>query len=351
MELVYPLEAPDRLGGVTQVAPGVLWVRMPLDDRLNHINVWLLADSDGWTLVDTGVNSDATRALWERVLAEHAREPLKRIICTHYHPDHVGLAGWLHERTGAEVWMTAAEIEATRHSVMEPAPVAQAAARTFFRSFSTDMEAVKRQDDFWRLMSSMIHPLPATVRLIEEPTIRIGEHEWRVIIGRGHSPEHACLYCEALQLLIAGDQVLPGITSNVSVDPHMPDADPVQRYLESLVMFARLPRDTWVLPSHRNVFLGLQRRLDALAGAVQRRLDLILDVCAEPADADHILSALYPGALNELSWRLAVGEMAAYLNRLQADARLVRTAAPDGSHRWRAVRQPAPAAPADSSLS
>ncbi|HEY6645402.1 MBL fold metallo-hydrolase [Povalibacter sp.] len=336
-ELVHPLTAPDRLGGVTQVAPGVLWVRMPLDDRLNHINVWLLADGDGWTLVDTGVDSEEIRVLWDRVFAEHVRGPLKRVICTHYHPDHVGLAGWMQKRSGVDVWMTAAEIEAARRGVTEPTAEGNAAIQGFFRGFSTDSAAIARQDDFWKVLSSMIYPLPAAVRLIDDPSIVIGEFEWRVIIGRGHSPEHVCLYCDRLQLLIAGDQVLPGISSNVSIDPLAPDADPLQLYLDSFAALSRLPPDVWVLPSHRDVFVGLHQRIDSLINGVHRRLANIVDICREQADADRILSALYPGEMNELSWRLAVGEMAAYLNRLQRDGRIERTTTVDGSSRWRSA--------------
>lgn len=326
---------------MTQVAPGVLWVRLPLDDRLDHINVWLLADGDGWTLVDTGICSDETRALWQRIFSEHVQGPLKRIICTHYHPDHVGLAGWIQERTGTEVWITAGEIDAARRAVAEPSPAESIASREFYSRFSSDKAAVDRQGEFWKLMASMIYPLPASVRLIDDLSIVIGNHEWRVIIGRGHAPEHACLYCEELQLLISGDQVLPGISSNLSVDPFSADADPVTLFIESCAALARLPRDVWVLPSHRNVFVGLHLRIDVLVRGIHRRLARIVDICKEPTDADHIMSAIYPvGPLDGMSWRLAVGEMAAYLNHLQLAGRLVRSVADDGASRWCATGEP-----------
>ncbi len=339
LELTFPLAAPDREGGVVEVKPGVLWVRLPLDDRLNHINVWLLADGDGWTLVDTGVCSEETQVLWERIFATHVKGPLKRVICTHYHPDHVGLAGWLHDRTGAEIWMTAVECATARAAILEPTPAQRASEQSFYRGYFADTTASRQQEHFWKLMASMIHPLPARVNYIDAPVIRIGEFDWQVIIGRGHSPQHACLYCERLGLLIAGDQVLPGITSNVSVDPLMPDADPLTDFVESCAVLRRLPDDTWVLPSHRDVFIGLHRRIDVLVRAVERRLALIVDTCREPTDADRLMSAIYPGELNELSWRLAVGEMTAYLNRLQLEGRVVRTTAKDGTHRWCAVQQ------------
>jgi Zn-dependent hydrolases, including glyoxylases len=316
----------------------VLWVRLPLDDRLDHINVWLLADGDGWTLVDTGVCSEETQVLWERIFVQYVHGPLKRVICTHFHPDHVGLAGWLRQRTGAEVWMTAAELTAARAAITKPTAVQSAAVQSFHRRYSSDATAIARQDDFWQLMASMIHPLPTDVNFIDAPCITVGDHEWQVIIGRGHSPEHVCLYCERLGLLIAGDQVLPGITSNVSVDPQTPGDDPLARYLESCAVLRRLPADVWVLPSHRDVFEGLHRRVDAVVRSVERRLELIVDACRqEPIDPDRLLSVIYPGELNGLSWRLAIGEMAAYLNRLQHEGRVTPSTANDGSYRWRAA--------------
>lgn len=337
VELLYPLKAPDRLGGVTPVAPGVLWVRMPLDDRLNHINVWLLQDEEGWTLVDTGICSEQTRELWKSAFLDYAHGPLKRIICTHFHPDHVGLAGWIQARTGAEFWITQQEIEAAQRSMRKPDLEECEASRAFYGRYSSDNEAVRQQDDFWKWMSSAIGPLPSTVRIVDDASIVIGRYEWKVIIGRGHSPEHMCLYCEQLKLLISGDQVLPGISSNVSIDTFTADEDPLSRYLESCDVLAQLPPDVLVLPSHRDVFIGLPTRIEELRRGIHSRLARIAASCIKPATGDELLSVIYPGRLDGISWRLAVGEMAAYLNRLQADGRIVRKDLSDGSYRWLAT--------------
>ena len=95
-KLRFPFQQPPAAGQLSEIAPGILWLRLPLPFRLNHINIFLIDDGDGWAVVDTGIANKVTREIWEALAAGPlARRRLTRLIVTHFHPDHIGLAGWL----------------------------------------------------------------------------------------------------------------------------------------------------------------------------------------------------------------------------------------------------------------
>ncbi len=332
----YPFDTLEY-GGVQEVAPGILWIRMALPFALNHINLWLLADGDGWTAVDTGYNTDETRDYWEEIFATALDgKPIRRIIVTHFHPDHISLAGWLADRFSAPVWMTYAEwmqAQLNRHG----GPTADIDARLAFyaRNGMDDAGAegyVETRPDF----SKIITELPIGFRrMLDGDVFDIGGHDWRVITGGGHSPEHAALWCAGMNVLISGDQVLPRISTNVSVQCIEPDGDPLRLYLESLGKFGGLPADALVLPSHDRPFRGLHDRIAALGEHHDERLNAAYEACEEPMTAADLIPFLFRRKLDRHQYGFAIGEALAHANYLVTDGRFSRTADNDGIHRYR----------------
>src|SRR5690348_9332750 len=234
--LTYPFATLPVAGEMIDVAPGVKWQRMPLPFSLNHINLWAIEDEDGWTVVDTGMKTPQIAATWETILAGPlAGRPIKRVICTHMHPDHVGMAGWLTRRFDCPFWMTRLEYVTCRMLVADTGREAPNDALRFYKASgwkAADLEHYKAR---FGGFGKMVYALPDSYhRVSAGDRLTIGGRVWQAIIGRGHSPEHLCLYCPELHVLISGDQVLPKITSNVSVFPTEPEADPLTDWLESL---------------------------------------------------------------------------------------------------------------------
>src|SRR5260370_6733066 len=264
--LQFPVAAPPRPGETLAIAPGVRWLRMPAPFALDHINLWLLEDGAGWTIVDTGYAMDQTKELWERIFAEGlGGRPVTRVIVTHYHPDHIGLADWLVRRWQTPLWVTEKEWLFAR--VMSRGDEDFAAMRrSFGRLAGLDGTAAElfseRENSYRRGVPSV----PASFhRLADGMVVEVGGREWQVVVGEGHSPELACLYCADTGLLIAGDQVLPRISPNISVQAHEPDGDPLARYLASLAKLRdAVPPETLVLPSHNLPFVRSPARTDPL---------------------------------------------------------------------------------------
>jgi glyoxylase-like metal-dependent hydrolase (beta-lactamase superfamily II) len=265
--LHFPVATAPGAGETIRIAPGVEWLHMPLPFALDHINLWLLEDGPGWTIVDTGYAMVETMVRWERIFGERLGGlPVTRIIVTHHHPDHIGLAAWLAKRWQAPLWTTEKEWLSARlmtcgpddsgtlrHDFARPAGLGEAASKLF----------AEHHQGYRRSVPSV--PL-SFQRLADRQIIEIGGREWSVIVGEGHSPELACLYCAETGVLIAGDQILPKILPNVSVQAHEPNGDPLSRFLRSLDMLrAAIPPRTLVLPSHNLPFSGLHLRIDALA--------------------------------------------------------------------------------------
>lgn len=313
-------------GGAGEVAPGVLQLRMPLPFALDHINLWLLADGDGWTLVDTGIGDDATRAEWERLSRTVlGGRPVRRIICTHHHPDHLGLAGWLAGRWGAEMWCSQGEWRQARAELHARPEVEEAAALAYYRRCGVPAGEAERLAPQVHTYRRMVGPLPAGHRVIRDgETIAIGGTPWQVVVGRGHAPEHVCLHAPGRGVLIAGDQVLPRISPNVAVWPLEPDADPLSEFLATLEALGRLPGDPLVLPSHGAPFSGLRRRLGELALHHRERLEAVLAACSRRRTAWQVTRALFPRELDAHQTTFALGESLAHLNHLVARGLLER---------------------------
>jgi len=335
--LEFPLPVPPAAGTVTPVADGVFWLRMPLPFALDHINLWLLRDGAGYSIVDCGFGSDTTRAAWDAIFTQHA--PVVRVIATHYHPDHVGLAGWLTRRWKVELWMTEAEY-LTAHAVWEGlAGYGGDALARLFHSHGLNAEGVAAIGSRGNAYRRSVAELPTTFRRITEgDRIGIGANEWRVIVGYGHAPEHAALYSENLGVLISGDMLLPKISTNTSVWSTEPEGDPVGQFLSSISRFTELPADTLVLPAHGLPFRGIDTRVAALHEHHRDRLRELRDACTGAArTAAEVLPVLFRRTLDSHQLYFAMGEAIAHMNRLLAENAVTRTLGADGIYRFAAT--------------
>ena len=320
--LIYPFDSPPAAGKLIEVAPGVMWMRMPLPFVLDHINIWGIEDGDGWTVVDTGIRTDETVAAWRNLFASATdQRALTRVLVTHMHPDHVGMAGWLTRKFQCRLWMTRLEYLNCRVLVADTGREAPDDGIRFYRRAGWGDAALETYRMRFGNFGKFIHALPDSYRRVADgEEFAIGAHAWRVVVGTGHSPEHACYYCPDLKLLISGDQVLPRISSNVSVHPTEPDADPMRDWLESLAKIRRaVPDDVLVLPSHNECFRGLHARLDYLVESQLQTLEQLRAVLAQPRRAIDVFAALFGRDIGEADTSLlglATGEAIACLNYL-----------------------------------
>jgi glyoxylase-like metal-dependent hydrolase (beta-lactamase superfamily II) len=324
---------------VIELAEGVGWTRSPVPGSLNHINLWLLEDHGGIAIVDTGLNMPAAREAWEAVFAGPlAGRTVTRIICTHFHPDHLGMAGWLAARFGVRLWMTRGEWLFARMLTSDVRDTPPDEAIAYWRAAGWDEDRIAAEAARgWGRFAAMVSPVPvAMVRLQDGQTIRIGPRDWRIVIGSGHSPEHACLVDEEGGLMISGDQVLPRITSNVSLNLSEPEADPLGEWLASIAKLKGLSDDLLVLPSHGEPFTGLHARLDALAGGHADRLDALHAHLAEPRRAVDCFPVLFGRKIDDSVYGMATGEALAHLRHLVVEGRAVRSEQ-DGAHWYRAA--------------
>jgi len=328
-------------GAVHEIVPGLRWARMPLPFALDHVNLWLLQDAvdqsgtlrAGWSLIDTGAGTDATRAAWDQLAAGGLDgQPLVRVIATHCHPDHVGLSGWLCERFDAPFWTTTGEFGFMRMMAAAlPGVDGPSAIPHFERHGLRDAAMLDQMRSRRHYYPSLVPAVPpAYTRLQDGQNVTIGGQSWRVITGFGHSPEHASLFCAALNILVSGDMVLPRISTNVSVFAVEPDGNPLQMYLDSLGKFADLPDDVLVLPSHGKPFRGLHTRIRQLREHHVARLAEVHDACAVPRSAADIVPIMFRRPLDAHQLSFALGEALAHLHKLWYDGQLLRRAGPDG---------------------
>jgi glyoxylase-like metal-dependent hydrolase (beta-lactamase superfamily II) len=335
--LHFPVATPPGPGEVIRVAPGILWLRMPLPFALDHINLWLVDDGPTWTAVDTGFALPESKAAWQRIFAaELGGRRIGRVIVTHFHPDHIGLAGWLTEHWQAPLWITEKEWLHARMMSRDGNDDSSKLRHDFAHRAGLDDEQAttfaERQGGYRRGVPSVP---PAYHRIGEGTVILIGGREWRVIIGEGHAPEHACLYCAEAGVLIAGDQILPRISPNISVQAHEPGGDPLARYLASLDKLRRaLPPDLLVLPSHNLPFRGVHTRIDELAAHHHARCAEVIAACARPHSAAELMPLLFKRRLDRHQTGFALGEALAHVHYLIGLGELDRATGDDGIDRF-----------------
>lgn len=320
-----------------EVAPGIVWVRMPLPYALDHVNVWLLAEPHGWTLVDTGHGDDATRDAWEalapRILGGR---PIHRVICTHHHPDHMGLAGWMSERWGAEMWATRTEWLEGRARTSGERRERERAAEAFYRRAGVPAPEIPSLVDRSHSFADHVTRVPPSYRRIRDgDVVAAGDTRWRILVGRGHAPEHACLLSEERGVLISGDQVLQHISPNVGVWPDEPEADPLAEYLETMEEFLHVPDGIRVLPSHGHPFIGPRQRVEYILRHHRERLTTAWEACQVPRTTHEVARALFRGRLDSHQVTFAIGEALAHLHRLEGLGDLQRVCRPGEPDRYR----------------
>ena len=339
--LEYPFSEVPGPGELLAIDQRISWLRMPLPfRRLDHINLYVLDDGETYTLVDSGLATDEARRIWRRLFdGPLSDKPVGRIVITHFHPDHSGLAGWLAEETGAPIWMTRNEFFYARTFQLDAHEHPPQSAVDFFERAGFSEQALEklkeaRYDNYAQATSRL--PLDYR-RLKAGDRVKSGEYSWTIRIGSGHSPEHACLYEAAAGILISGDQILPRITSNVGVYPGEPYANPLDDWLESIDRFSQLPETTLVLPAHHDPFIGVRKRLGKIRRSHIRRLVALSKHCAEPRSAIEAFPVLFKRRLKGMDFVLATAESLAHLHYLEAGGYLERRI--DGAvHRFASLR-------------
>jgi glyoxylase-like metal-dependent hydrolase (beta-lactamase superfamily II) len=349
-QLNYPLaDDMPASGRCLEVAPGVKWIRMGLPFALNHINLWLLRDVhhgdegpvEGWTIVDCCIHKDEAKAQWESIFAHELEGlPIVRVIVTHMHPDHIGLAAWLCERWNAPLWISATDYQVAKFGCTGPTAFGGEGAAKFFALHGlNDPETVAQIKARTNYFPSLVPSVPdAYHRLLDGKLIQIGHHHWRCISGYGHAPEHIALYCAALGVLIGGDMMLPRISTNVSVYEAEPEANALALFLSSIDKFKDLPADTLVLPSHGKPFTGLHIRVGQLHDHHRERLLEVMDACtAKTCSAADIIPVLFKRPMDLHQITFAMGESVAHLHALWFEGKLRRKKDEDGVLRFSAT--------------
>ncbi|MFY3383979.1 MBL fold metallo-hydrolase [Paracidovorax sp. MALMAid1276] len=342
-------------GQTIEVAPGIKWIRMALPFALDHINLWLLRDRhpdasgamvEGWTVVDCCIDSASTRAQWEQIFKSSLEGlPVLRVIVTHMHPDHIGLAHWLCARWNVRLWISATDYNVARVAVYDPHGFGGEAGADFYALHGADDEAflshVRGRASYF---PTLVPALPERFRrMMDGDTVDVGGRSWRCISGYGHAPEHIALYCEELGILLSGDMVLPRISTNVSVHATEPEANPLELFLTSLLRYRDLPAETLVLPSHGKPFLGLATRIAQLQGHHKDRLADILEAAQTRAlSAADVLPILFRRTLDTHQMTFAMGEALAHLHYLWGEGRVERAAGTDGVLRFTAAQRATP---------
>jgi glyoxylase-like metal-dependent hydrolase (beta-lactamase superfamily II) len=324
------------------LTPAVKWIRMALPFQLGHINLLLLRDKidgrDGWTVVDCCISRDESKAQWEQVFeAQLEGLPILRVLVTHMHPDHIGLAHWLCARWDAPLWISATDYNAARMASQSTTGFGGESAANFFASHGlSDSDSIEKIRGRANYYPSMVPDIPRSFRRLQDgDVVQIGGRGWRCISGYGHAPEHIALYCDDLHTLISGDMMLPRISTNVSVYDIEPESNPLKSFLESIDKFAALPQDTLTLPSHGKPFRGLHERIRQLHEHHRERLAEVIDACAQaPQSAADVLPVLFKRKLDLHQTTFAMGESVAHLHMLWFDGKLRRARGSDGVWRF-----------------
>lgn len=356
-ELSFPFpSAPASNGALQEIVPGVLWLRMPLPLALDHINLYLLQDDDGWLIVDTGIGDQATRQLWQQIFAGPlAGQRISGVLCTHYHYDHAGLAGWLCDTLRVPLYMSYGEYFTLRTLAVTPPATLPWQHLEYFQRCGFPSTALDDIHQVLRMSSQLVTAPPAAFRRLRHgEVLKVGGHDWQLHLGEGHTAEQMLLYDAERGLLIAGDQLLPRITANISVLPGEAESDLLKDWLASLKRLARLANaadahggsgsaNPLILPAHELPYRGLQLRVQQLEQHHGRQLDILQQLCATTAENADELSAFEASRqlfahrrnLSNVDQMMALGECLAHLNHLLRRGEIERRLDDDGCWRYR----------------
>ena len=343
-DLQYPYEDHPAPGTTIELAEGVRWLTMPMPGSLSHINLYLLEDDDGWYVVDTGLSLPNVAEVWREIFASQlGGKKVKGVICTHMHPDHIGQSAMITETFQCPLYMTRAEYYQARAFSNNSGGSHHSSwiGANFYTQAGMPTDYLEQLAKMWEERSSEGMSMPTMPsgyeRLVDGQILTIGKHDWRVVVGSGHSPEHACLYCAALKIMISGDQILPIITSNVSVHPTEPNANPLKDWMESHDKFLNTPDDTFILPAHNLPFYGVRNRLRDLISHHDDRMLAIEEACVEPKTAKDLLPVLFARELDPRQMMMALGEAIAHVHLLIHRNRLERSLHDDGRLRFLSI--------------
>lgn len=338
----HPWETPPAEGAATEVAEGILWMRLPLPMALDHVNVYAFDDGQGWTLVDTGFHTRRGQDLWRRLLAGPlAGRPVERVLVTHHHPDHIGNAAWLAAETGAEIWCSRTAWLMARMLTLDVEERPSPEALAFLRAAGVpkaiyDERANSRPYNFADVVALL---RPGFRRVRDGETLTLAGRRWAVWMGDGHAPDHLTLWDRESALAVTGDQILPGISPNLGVYPTEPDADPVAEWLAACgrlrSVAEAMPAGTLALPGHKLPFRGIPARLDQLIENHHGALDRLAEFLTLPKPAADCFPPLFRREIGEAEYGLALVETVAHLNHLRATGRAERQRRDDGTYLWR----------------
>ncbi len=326
--ITYPYKRKPKNNTFKEIAPRVYWLRLGMPFSLDHINLWLIEEDNYWTLVDTGPNTSTSKTAWQEIFSTQLQnKPIKQIICTHSHPDHVGLAGWICENQSAKLLISKGEFEFYHQIFANNKPTSIAQAQTFYQQAGASDDQIKSYFKHIKIFSNLISLMPSSYQQLQHNDgITLGKYQWQVHIGRGHSPEHICLFCEELNLFISGDQLLPTISSNISVWPTQPNANPMADFFLSCQDISKvINNQTLVLPSHGLPFYGGENRLNTLSEDAKQDMACLYDFCLQPRTVSETFPILFKANIDENNLMLAFGEALASLNYLCAQGRIIAT--------------------------
>ena len=336
--LLYPFSKPPEPGTAIEIAPGIFWARVPLPFRLNHVNVYLIEDGDGWAVIDTGLDYEGGRAAWEALIAGPlAGRPITRIIVTHFHPDHIGLAGWLCEKCDAPMLTAQTAYLGCLNVALRPGNLMDGPYRDFYLRNGFDVETMQRINTEGHAYLWKVAPLPLTFsRIVDGDVLKIGNRSFLVFTSEGHAAEQIMLYCGSDKLFFAADEVLAKITPNVSVWPVDPDGDPLGLYLRSIKQIkSEIPGDVLVAPGHQLPFHHLHTRCDELIAHHDVRCELIFEACkVRPRSAAELVPVLFSHIqLDAHQMGFAFSEVMAHVNFMLRRSELRRTLTQEGVYR------------------
>ncbi len=335
--LTFPYAEPPETGKTIEIAPGILWTRIPLPFRLNHVNIYLIEDGDGWAVLDTGIGDQPTRDIWQALVdGPLAGRRLTRLIVTHYHPDHIGLAGWLCGKFDLPLLTSQTAYLGCLTISLSPGALEAQPYREFYSRHGMDPETVERVTSQGHNYLRMVSPLPPTfTRVVAGDVLTIGGREFQIFTGDGHAPEQLMLYCASEKIFLAADQVIARISPNISVWAVDPEGDPLGLYLRSLKSLrASLPADALVLPGHQLPFHGLHERCSELIEHHAERCGLIAEACAgKPHSVADLVPVLFTRALDPHQLSFAFSEVHAHVNYMLRRGELEHAVSKDGNIR------------------